>query len=660
MFEHPAADERRANALIESVARQLQESYSDFDDSWDRVGQLGSAPATYSGGPVSRNRGHRSLIRDRDEGRFRPYYEDERDLERSRAQMRMLGTFTSVAVGAMQALQVYTVGGEWEIKVEPAVGQEPSERLIAEVQVVLDRILEKNAWMAGLDCELHDASREDGEVLLAGYATPDGLCDLRQINADCLKQPSRTAELNDWLGFDDRTTSWSFGCATLFDERMGRVDHERHAGYHVTFDDGGVNWDYLPSFPQDHGDAELDGKFGHLIKRNSPRYAKRGVSDYWPVLVDLEREDKLHENTSVGAAVLAAIAWIEEMPPNATREQVNSQLTAAMDSISGMLTRKRGGERQVNRMNPGTVIKTSAGRKYTAGPLGQPNSNIWLEVGGAIKRRIGHRWHLPEFMITGDASNANYASTLVSVSPFMQARTADQKGYVQHFRRIFWKALKIAWDYRRFDGLGCRSFAELQRAVVLMIQPPKVATDDKVQQLAELNALYEKRLIDGNEFRVGLGHEPDPTLEGVRATEPVESFGPIPAETPEPAADPATEPDAMPSERSGSGIASEDDGQVKLNGAQVKAAADILQQVAAGTTAEIVANGLLVGIGIEPGLASKMVAASLAQAPKATAAIESQQRGLLASRLLESVGKVRTFDEVRSVLSEARHASSAA
>lgn len=572
MFVHPAADERRATALVESFTRQLRESFDDFNDDWDRVGQVGDAPATYSGGPVARTRGHRSLIRDRDEGRYRPYYEDERDLERARTKMRMLGTFTSVAVGAMQALQVYTVGGEWEFTVEAAKGQQPSQRLIDEVQVILDRVLEKNAWMADLDCEIHDTAREDGETLLAGYATYDGLCDFRLVNADCLKKPALTRDLNDWLDFDQATTSWTFGCATLFDERMGRVDHERAAGYHVTYDDGGANWDYLPAWPQDSGDTELDGKFGHLIKRNSPRYAKRGVSDYWPVLVDLEREDKLHENTSVGAAVLAAIAWIEEMPPNASREQVSSQLTAAMDSISGMITRKRGGERQVNRMAPGTVVKTSAGRKYTMGPLGQPNSNIWLDVGGAIKRRIGHRWHLPEFMITGDASNANYASTLVSISPFMQARIADQKFFVQHFRRIFWKALKIAWDCHRFDGLGCRSFAELQRAVTLMIQPPKVATDDKVQQLAELNALYEKRLIDGNEFRVGLGHEPDPALEGVRAPEPQpEVLPPIVDEQPAPV-------------------------------------------------------------------------------------VESQQRGLLASRLLESVGSVRTFDEVRAVLTEARNA----
>lgn len=36
----------------------------------------------------------------------------------------------------------------------------------------------------------------------------------------------------------------------------------------------------------------------------------------------------------MGAATLAAIAWIEEMPPNVSREQVTTQL-AAMDTISG-------------------------------------------------------------------------------------------------------------------------------------------------------------------------------------------------------------------------------------------------------------------------------------------------------------------------------------
>jgi hypothetical protein len=63
MFEHPAADERRATALVESFTRQLRESFDDFNNDWERVGQVGGdAPATYSGGPVSRTRGHRSLI----------------------------------------------------------------------------------------------------------------------------------------------------------------------------------------------------------------------------------------------------------------------------------------------------------------------------------------------------------------------------------------------------------------------------------------------------------------------------------------------------------------------------------------------------------------------------------------------------------------------
>lgn len=574
MFDTPQAEQRRAEIFLEQVGRQIRESTDDFNRDWDVVGRFGGAAATYSGGPAPRYRDGRSLIRDRDEGRYRPYYEDERDLERMRAQMRDLGTFTSVAVGAMAALQVYTVGGEWEFTIEPAPGQDPSQALIDEVQLVLDRVMEKNAWMASLDLEIHDRSREDGEVLLAGYACDDGLTDFRLINADCLKEPANKRELNDWLDFDQdpRQTSWSFGCVTRFDDRMGRIDHERHAGYHVNFDDSGTEYSYLPAWPHNIGDPDLDGRFGHLIKRNSPRSAKRGISDYYPVLVDLEREDKLNENTSVGAAVLAAIAWIEEMPPNVSREQVTSQLSAAMDSLSGVLTKARGNERLVNRMKPGTVIKTSAGRKHIAGPMGQPNSNIWLDVGGALKRRIGHRWHLPEFMITGDASNANYSSTLISISPFSKARDADQKFYAGEFRLVFKKSLKNAFDAGRFDGKGVRSFGELMRAIVLMIQPPKVATEEKVQQLAELNAMYEKRLIDGNEFRVGLGHEPDPTLEGVRAPEP-QQFGAIPEQP----------------------------------------------------------------------------------------VLESRPTGSLASRLLESVGRVKTFEEVRQVLTEAKsHAPAAA
>ena len=42
-----------------------------------------------------------------------------------------------------------------------------------------------------------------------------------------------------------------------------------------------------------------------------------------------------------------------------------------------------------------------------------------VQIVQAGLRALGNRWDMPEYMISGDSSNANYASTLVSGAPFV-------------------------------------------------------------------------------------------------------------------------------------------------------------------------------------------------------------------------------------------------
>jgi hypothetical protein len=504
--------EQATTVDVETFTRLIKEACDDYEPGWNTVAR-GNAPATYSGGPISMTR-TMARIADRADGKFFPFYETELDLIRERNKWRKLAAFTSVAIGAMTALQCYTMGGEWEYEIEAKKGYDPPPELIAEAQKILDAILEKNNFVGGLDNEIHDFSREDGECPVAVYACHDGIPLLRRLEADNIREPLSKTMLNDWLYTPDKHASWTFGVFTRFDEHQQRIDHERHIGYNVVFDDSGSEWDYLPAWPQNTGDHELDGKCMQLIRRNVPRSAKRGVSDYWPVLIDLEQESKLNINTNVGLAVQAAIAWWEEMPPNANKQQVESQISAALDSFSQRVTNSRNsGERPINNMKPGTVPKISAGRKIIAGPMGQQRSPLFLEGRNAIMRRIGLRWLMPEYMITGDASNSNFASTLVAESPFVKARESDQRVYVTHFKELFTKALKIAFDEGRFDR-WVRSWHDFTRQLDLRIQPPMVATRDKAAQMDELFGLWDRGVIDSNELRVETRREEKPELVG--------------------------------------------------------------------------------------------------------------------------------------------------
>lgn len=506
-----------ADAALASIEHAIREATCELDGDWSPVGS-GNAPATYTGGLPIRSRRITSLW-DRDDGRYHPYYEHEYQLRAQRSVCRQLGTFTAVAVGAMQALQVYVMGGEWDYEVVPRYGQEVPAGFIDEVQRVVDELLEKNSFIGGLDNEVHDASREDGDSLVAMYAAPDGLCDMRRIDADNLRAPDSSANLDRWLGTDWRTPannpafSWSFGVLTGWDDRMKRIDHARSLGYHVVYDETGREYDFLPSWPMQGGD--LADRCGHLVKRNTPAAAKRGISDYFPVITDLEREDKLNTNLSVGAAALAAIAWIEEMPAGTTRDQAESSLSNAIDDFSRAiaLNKKPGDTRTVQNLRPGSVPKVSAGRVYHEGPLGQGRSPIYIAVRQAIVRRIETRWLMPEYIITADASNANYASTLVSGTPFIKAREGEQNGYKCDFREIMFKALKFAHDagrFRRFVSTW-QAFMEL---VDLTVTPPPIASEDKKTMLEEKFGIYDRGAMDANEMRTAFRMEPKEELEG--------------------------------------------------------------------------------------------------------------------------------------------------
>ena len=504
--------------FVDAIDRRIQESIENTDYGWNTVATRGDASATYTGGQ-SGAKWWRSTpqIYDLDEGRYYPYYVEERDLEEMRAKARHLGTFTSVATGALQALSVYTMGGEWEYKFagKRDAPQQPSPQLLAELNAVLQAILERNQWLGDLDCEIHDTSRQDGDVVVSGYAAPDGICDFRRLSADLCKQPANPKRLNDWLDVSPQN-SWTFGVHTIYDERMRRIDHERAIGLHIVYDDGGKNWDYLPAWPQQHGDDTLCGKFGHLIKRNTPRSAKRGITDYWPVQTDLEREAKLSENLAVGAAVMASIPWFENYAKGTTRDQAEAAMTRGLDTYEKAIANSRGRNitetRNVQTRAPGTIVKASQGIERTMGPLGQVRQPIYIEVCQHLLRSVGLRWLMPEYMISGDASNANFASTLVSESPFVKARECDQRFYLAHFKAILWKAIKVAYDRGRFQKFPI-NFAGIVALCDLQIQPPMVASRDKANHLAELNQLWTAGLLNGNEYRLDLKREPKPEYE---------------------------------------------------------------------------------------------------------------------------------------------------
>lgn len=406
-----------------------------------------------------------SKIYDRTDGRFLPVYETEQDLANIRGSARNLVKLTGVRTGALDALANYVLGNGFTFKAASPDGTKTDESLLKTVQAFIDELLDYNSFTGDLDREIHQRSREDGEAAVILEQRESGRIKLRLIEPDQITQPHNARPIEDWLDVADRFPScWKFGVHTP----EGRTDEP--LGFHVVYDGAGRDWDYIHA-------ARMQ-----FIKRNTTRNAKRGVSDFFEVVTDLTREAKLCRSMVTGAALQAAVAWVLKPPTGSTNAQVQALANTSANSLYDYQRRTAGGgsvTQYVKQYQDGTILHTAPGQEYADLPGHERNAGFEI-VGQYALRRIGIRWCFPEYMISGDASNANYSSTMVAESPFVKAREADQAFYRRHFLELVWKAMRLAYDAGRFKSFGLE-WHDLERSVDVTCEAPEVATRDTLK-----------------------------------------------------------------------------------------------------------------------------------------------------------------------------------
>lgn len=445
-----------------------------------------------------------SSMLDRRDGAFFPVFRTEQELAQIRGDCHVAGYFSSIAIGAVEALQRYVFGKGFtfdaEVQADHGLTVDATNltRLVAEVKVVIREFEQQNnlticSGIGSLDCEIDSRIRHDGEapIILESRLAPGGVTygtsgigvKVQLVEPDQVTQPADTWKLDRWLGLLDRVpTSWSFGVHTpsrYLDEVLG---------LHVVYDGVGDEWDYIPNVV---GHPANPRKTCVFAKRNTPRNVKRGLGDFFPIVGDIGREAKLEVRLAKGATLQASIAWVTEQPANINPSATNP---ANIQPLRGhMSVPTQDGTRQlpVSNYPAGSIVVTPAGRKFLPGPMGAERNPNFLLIANYMLRRIGVRWNTPEYMISGDASNANYSSTLVAESPFVKAREFDQQFHIGVFQQMLWKVLEFYAAAGRFRRL-CPDFATLKRLIKVIVTAPEVATRDP-QKMAETLATHQDK-----------------------------------------------------------------------------------------------------------------------------------------------------------------------
>lgn len=304
------------------------------------------------------------------------------------------------------------------------------------------------------------ASR-DGNALLrffAGGGDTAGLPQVREVNPELVRNPP---------GADTR--EWQFGKRTHPD------DPERVLEYGIADPDDLTRVEVVPA-----------ARIAHL-KVNADGTQKMGVPDFFCVGEDLERVRKLLRNMGHVAAEQAAITYWTEHAPGTTGEQVRGMIELGKDydrlrgPFPGLDTAGGVTRQPANVTDPGTRLHVNNGQRLNPGPV-QSGAGALIQVEQAILRAVGLRWGCPEYF-SGDASNANFASTLVSGGPFERAVKRRQKDVAAFQQGVAMRVLAFA---ARSGRLSPQQVSRVR----VEITAPAVAIANRLEDVQRAQVLH--------------------------------------------------------------------------------------------------------------------------------------------------------------------------
>ena len=458
----------------------------------------------YDDWPGTRRAYPQGYPQDRKHGQNWPVIRNEDDLRQARAFSRFMADTNPLVIGFLDHITNFVVGPgfKWSVGlkgVEGETGAEKKDPAVRACQSVLDEFRSLNGWgdeteatyrggdgsddsaQTDLEAECWRSAMRDGEAFLrlfAGGASTNGVPLVRRVNPECVYcPPGETQE-----------GPWSFGIETDPEDRQTRLS------YHVADPD---------KYPQD-GEMVSASKVLHL-KLNVDSDVKRGVPDFWPLEKEAQHLRKLWQNMAEVTAILSAIAYIRQHAPGVSGTQIanmNDRLRSGTDFSSAKWGDSGASDiyRTFTRHESGTIIDITNGMQFQPPPAvtGLPG---FIQGMQATLRIFGLRWGCPEYF-SGDASNANFASTLVAGGPFERAAQRRQRIYKQWQQNLAVRVLGMAAEAGRL------SLDQLAR-VSVKATPPAVAIANKAEDTSRRVQLMQAAGLSKRTVLEEEGYDPD-------------------------------------------------------------------------------------------------------------------------------------------------------
>lgn len=222
---------------------------------------------------------------------------------------------------------------------------------------------------------------------------------------------------------------------------------------------------------------------------------KRGVTLLTPVLDSLEAYERWIETELTARRLQSSIVlWrkVQGVPTQAAPFASDSALEPWRTTAGGT---------HEPRIVPGSILTTGQGSDIR---FVQPDTNYAdaVPLGRMLLLSIAAGAGMPEFMLTSDASNANYASTMVAEGPAVKMFRSEQAFFAEEFSRLWRWVLAVAVH----QGELPEDFFE--RVQPLWCLPELVTRDRPRERLADVR-LVEASVLSRAEVARRDGADPE-------------------------------------------------------------------------------------------------------------------------------------------------------
>lgn len=376
------------------------------------------------------------------------------------------------------------------VTVKPRKESETESKSVAKVEKFLEQWFKENTWFqrqseTSQRCDRHGETFDllhygDDGILRTNFAEPTDLED----------DPN-----SEYIDADPESTQPKVPFIDLFGVRRTNDIRYRPTAYFIN-----DQWYPDLAFVTPMGvlpepTALVESTAVQHRKRNCLANDPRGLTLFWPVREEMIWAKKLLSNLMRVSGFQAAFGAIRTIQAGMGADKLGSWLASQQTGAGAT------GNYETFGMPAAGVVTVPSSIKYEFPETGQGFTNH-IEVLVNLLRACASGMKLPEFMLTANVSEGNFASTLVSEGPFHKAMRFEQALMVSEDERILMQALRYAAKSRVMDLTD----ADID-AVILHIKPPRVQTRNRKEDFEVNQTLYEAGELSGKDWLASEGYE---------------------------------------------------------------------------------------------------------------------------------------------------------